>query len=1215
MAAHDPFGPPGSTESQAHVPGDPSLTGPETGIQAASPSETAIQAGTPHGADEEKIHLPPRPAPQVRREPLSPARLAVEIGKLDRVIAALLLLLAFFLGSFAVQNSDFWMHLATGRLLAQGDYHFGEDPFSFHQGDAYWVNHAWLYDWATYGLAALAGGIDSPVAQAVLVVCKALLAVALAWVLLCIRRPGQSLWVPALTTALAMLALSPRLLLNPLSVSLLFLGLTVYLTLKRGMEPEGAGASGGLRAFLAAKPAWLLPPLFVLWVNVDSWFILGPLTVGLFLVGELLQHYLAPVSAGPDEPEPGRLRTLALVLAAGLVACFISPFHYHSFTLPTEGSQLLAQGSDWAENQIGITLPIPDQVLAAGRALETWLHAQPTTGFSSSDSPLTAPFFVPAEGLNVTGLAYFVLLAAGLVSFGLAAFSAGLWRWVRFLPWLAFALLSVHQARLIPFFAVVGGAVAALNIQDLVAYHFGTGVRTTPSWKAWSLGGRLATVLAGILLLVFDWPGKLHGRADKPRSTHRVAWHVVPDPVLERTALQLRDACGQGGVKHGFNFDHELTAYCAWYCPQERLAFDTRFALFPDRIKDYLQVRDALATGQAAVWQKFFRKQGIDHVIVGGREGLGPRTLLTLRQIWVNPREWAQPGVGDISFIAGWKDPSRDRLVEPFAIKPLDLDALAFRQGTTNRAPAESVPFNPDKRGFLADFTEPLSPSPWDAEAAAIYGRRLEFDVNLWAVLNREWVAAYVWASRMSLAAGVPAAGAVGAAVGLPYMMPISANPTLLIFDQRHLMALDNLVSKAPAVLAVRAARRAVAANPQDAYSQLALAKSYIWLWNTQEDVLVGTPRLGPLTLQRLRSEFRRMMRVVQVMTALNRAVTLRPELREAHLLLYRMYQRLHYVDLALHHMEEWARLEEEQPPIPRAPREAEQAFKQRRKNERELRKNRQTALKRYRDAVKERYNTYKIDAVDKSLQQKLEIALVQPYQSETERDSFGRGLAKEGLDLLLKAKGREKDPGLALMQLNLLLTTGRAQDFRAGLEEFELWLKKATASAKPNAGLDLSIAEMLRIQVLQFKFLLATADGDYAAAEQRLEELRRISQRTRKNLKTSVRNFLHGLIFYLSLQNQPLARLIFFYSGGPQKIAELEAQLVALLVQPAVLNELIGLLALEEGDVAKAADSFRQCLRHSRDLGGRFTDGLIVQTYLRIIDRQNRQPAGRARK
>ena len=78
----------------------------------------------------------------------------------DRVLAVLVVALAFLLGSFAALNSDLWMHLASGRLLAEGGFSFGVDPFSVATDAAAspWVHHSWLYSWLLYQLYAGFGG-------------------------------------------------------------------------------------------------------------------------------------------------------------------------------------------------------------------------------------------------------------------------------------------------------------------------------------------------------------------------------------------------------------------------------------------------------------------------------------------------------------------------------------------------------------------------------------------------------------------------------------------------------------------------------------------------------------------------------------------------------------------------------------------------------------------------------------------------------------------------------------------------------------------------------------------------------------------------------------------------------------------------------------------------------------------------------------------------
>src|SRR5206468_2548227 len=139
--------------------------------------------------------------------------------RMDGVLILLVLIFAFLAASFIARNSDFWFHLATGRLLAQGQFSFGVDPFAYTSEHVYWANHAWLFDLTLHWLYVLIGGPG-------LVILKALLVAALAGVLLSIRRSGP-LWLPALGISLAILAMSLRLLLQPTCISYVLLALTL----------------------------------------------------------------------------------------------------------------------------------------------------------------------------------------------------------------------------------------------------------------------------------------------------------------------------------------------------------------------------------------------------------------------------------------------------------------------------------------------------------------------------------------------------------------------------------------------------------------------------------------------------------------------------------------------------------------------------------------------------------------------------------------------------------------------------------------------------------------------------------------------------------------------------------------------------------------------------------------------------------------------------
>ncbi len=80
---------------------------------------------------------------------------------MDRALIALVVILAAVLAFFPIRNSDIFQHLATGRLLVRGQYHFGADPFTHSSepgswantltgANVVWVNHSWLADYILY---------------------------------------------------------------------------------------------------------------------------------------------------------------------------------------------------------------------------------------------------------------------------------------------------------------------------------------------------------------------------------------------------------------------------------------------------------------------------------------------------------------------------------------------------------------------------------------------------------------------------------------------------------------------------------------------------------------------------------------------------------------------------------------------------------------------------------------------------------------------------------------------------------------------------------------------------------------------------------------------------------------------------------------------------------------------------------------------------------
>src|SRR5262249_13827024 len=146
-----------------------------------------------------------------------------------------------------------------------------------------WVNHSWLYDWGVYVLGTSGG---EPTAGARLVIAKALLVAGLA-VLLLLCRPGgaHGLWFGSVLTILGLLSAAPRMLMQPMLLSMVFL-------------------AGTLALLFRCRDCKRLPiyvgVLFALWASCDAWFILGPAALALFTFGEFLQRRFGRPDASGD---------------------------------------------------------------------------------------------------------------------------------------------------------------------------------------------------------------------------------------------------------------------------------------------------------------------------------------------------------------------------------------------------------------------------------------------------------------------------------------------------------------------------------------------------------------------------------------------------------------------------------------------------------------------------------------------------------------------------------------------------------------------------------------------------------------------------------------------------------------------------------------------------------------------------------------------------
>ena len=231
-------------------------------------------------------------------------------------------------------------------------------------------------------------------------------------------------------------------------------------------------------------------------------------------------------------------------MPACLLACLCSPHHIHALTLPIELSPAV-WNSDFRHD-----------VRFASLFASSW-HLAPLG---------------QSGGFNLSVWAYFILLLLSAISFMVQRSALRTWR---FPIWLVFALLGLWQARLVPFFAVVAGPIAALNFRE--GFPDLSGIRR----------GRAGVILAGLTLIALTWPGWLQGfqRSDRP-----LAWTIPPDPSLQHAAQTLTQWRKQGLLPaevRTFAMHPDVAQYCEWFCPGEKIFLDTRLTLFQAAIPEF----------------------------------------------------------------------------------------------------------------------------------------------------------------------------------------------------------------------------------------------------------------------------------------------------------------------------------------------------------------------------------------------------------------------------------------------------------------------------------------------------------------------------------------------------------------------------------------------------------------------------------------------------
>jgi hypothetical protein len=919
------------------------------------------------------------------------------------------------------------------------------------------------------------------VAGIYLVMGNAVLVIVLAGQMLLAARAWISPWTAAFSVALALVAMGPYLRLEPAMVSYVLLAFALAWLRYTEEKPD--------------RPIWSHWPLFVavvLWANCDEWFVLGPAVIGLFWLGKVIAS---------KQPHA---RLLA-VFAVALVLCLVNAHHVHAFMLPSA------------------------------------LYESPLAQTQAA-SPLRAVRELSMATLSVPLAAYLLLMALGLFAFiGNAAGRST----PQALIWLALAALSLYRASALPLFAVAAGPFLARGWPS-------AGARPIP--RPVARAGPVLGTLALVALVVAAAPGLLQGTGE-PRG-----WFVRGDASLQRLAGQFtewRRSDSLPGNARGFNFSVDAAHYLEWYCPAEKVFVDGRPNLFPaEVIADFQKVRDTLAadptrakpSSVSAEVQRVLKPWGVTHLLVADP---AERPLVAaLMHLWALPQDW-WPLIALAGRTAVFAMPQHAEEPPLPMPPPLHLARRALAANTPSTAPRQGGVPAPEPRGWWDLILWPDTGDVLDRDEAL--SNIVYFEARRPSFPGRNFTA---WQAEASTAVFGSTGPMVGPAMVLAAMPAAILNVTRRQIPETgptwwDLRALESINARrvrsdegppGALLLAIRAARRALHANPNDAVAYLRLGHAYALMHHhTAEQA--GVVDFGLLA----------QMRRVQAISALTAALKLRPDLDIAHELLFALYERAGWIDLALEQLQQQLQLARRVGP------HAGESMK-----DYKVRVDRLVAREqKLGKDVREELNRVDIQAVN-----------LKPFGKAHLAES--RGLLAYALSILQRSSYAEFGVEGAVLQLHLMLYSGH-------LDEVRSWLEPNQESV------------MGSFHYSWLKALIAAASGDYDSAhdalvpttETEVPELGLVRQPPRRalGLVLGQQLLLHagyvmppdglGMMILLAGVQSRLPPALSVLDPAHGLLRRLDT-LANMPHQEADLHTLRGLLALEWGGVEQAADEFR---------------------------------------
>ena len=216
--------------------------------------------------------------------------------------------------SLELHDPDIWLHLKTGEYIVQQKAIPQADIFSSVLSGKEWINHSWLTQVIFY-LVYHFGGSDNLIFFSALI-----MVIAFLFLFFSVYKERKDLFFCVAILVISIFASKMRFNIRPENFSLLFFSLYIFI----------------LNRHPHKKLVFLLPFLQLLWVNCHGFFILGPLLLSIFILGNKLKGAarLPWEWKHVEVWDKATYKRVLIVFWLVLLACFLNPYGYKGALYP-----------------------------------------------------------------------------------------------------------------------------------------------------------------------------------------------------------------------------------------------------------------------------------------------------------------------------------------------------------------------------------------------------------------------------------------------------------------------------------------------------------------------------------------------------------------------------------------------------------------------------------------------------------------------------------------------------------------------------------------------------------------------------------------------------------------------------------------------------------------------------------------------------------------